>query len=151
MPKTIQITVQLHSFHTLARLCSKFFKLGFKSLCTKNFQMYKMDLEKRNQRSNCQHMLDYRKSKGIPKKKKSSSASLTILKPLTVWITTNCGKFLKRRDYQTTTSLLRNMSTGQEATSQNLKWNKGLVIRKGVHQGCILLPYLFNFNAEYIM
>ena len=28
--------------------------------------------------------------------KTSTSASLTMLKPLTVWITTNCGKFLKR-------------------------------------------------------
>ena len=32
----------------------------------------------------------------------SISASLTTLKPLTVWITTNCGKFLKRWKYQTT-------------------------------------------------
>ena len=32
----------------------------------------------------------------------STSASLTMLKSLTVWITTNCGKFLKRRGYQTT-------------------------------------------------
>ena len=31
-----------------------------------------------------------------------TSASLTMLKPLTVWITTNCGQFLKRRDYQST-------------------------------------------------
>ena len=30
------------------------------------------------------------------------SASLTALKPLTIWITTNCGKFLKRWEYQTT-------------------------------------------------
>ena len=36
------------------------------------------------------------------KKKKSTSASLTMLKPLTVWITTNCGKFFKRWEYQTT-------------------------------------------------
>ena len=35
-------------------------------------------------------------------RKTSTSASLTILKPLTVWIATNCGKFLKRWDYQTT-------------------------------------------------
>ena len=35
-------------------------------------------------------------------RKKSTSASLTMLKPLTVWITTNCGKFLKRWEYQTT-------------------------------------------------
>ena len=34
-------------------------------------------------------------------RKTSTSASLIILKPLTVWITTNCGKFLKRWEYQT--------------------------------------------------
>ena len=34
--------------------------------------------------------------------KTSTSASLTMLKPLTVWITTNCGKFLKRWEYQST-------------------------------------------------
>ena len=33
--------------------------------------------------------------------KTSTSASLTTLQPLTVWITTNCGKFLKRWEYQT--------------------------------------------------
>ena len=38
--------VQLHSFHMLARGCSKSFKLGFNSTCTKKFQMYKLDLEK---------------------------------------------------------------------------------------------------------
>ena len=35
-------------------------------------------------------------------KKTSTSALLTMPKPLTVWITTNCGKFLKRWEYQTT-------------------------------------------------
>ena len=34
--------------------------------------------------------------------KKSTSALLTRPKPLTVWITTNCGKFFKRWEYQTT-------------------------------------------------
>ena len=34
--------------------------------------------------------------------KTSTSASLTMLKPFTVRITTNCGKFLKRWEYQTT-------------------------------------------------
>ena len=34
--------------------------------------------------------------------KTSTSALVTMLKPLTVWITTNCGKFLKRWEYQTT-------------------------------------------------
>ena len=42
------------------------------------------------------------KAKELQKKKKSVSASLTIPKPLTVWITINCGKFFKRWEYQTT-------------------------------------------------
>ena len=33
--------------------------------------------------------------------KTSTSASLTMLKPLTMWITTNCGKFFKRWEYLT--------------------------------------------------
>ena len=46
-------------------------------------------------------------SVGSSKKQESSwktytSASLTTPKPLTVWMTTNCGKFLKRWEYQTT-------------------------------------------------
>ena len=53
----------------------------------------------RNQRSHCQYTLDHRKSKGIAEKQ---SASLTKLKTLSVWITTNCGKFFKRWEYQIT-------------------------------------------------
>ena len=36
----------LHSFHMLAKECSKFSKLGFNSTWTKNFQIFKLDLEK---------------------------------------------------------------------------------------------------------
>ena len=36
----------MHSFHVLARLRSKSFKLGFSSMWTKNFQLYKLDLGK---------------------------------------------------------------------------------------------------------
>ena len=50
--------------------------------------------------SNCQHPLDHRKSKSS--RKTSISALLTMPNPLTVWITTNCGKFWKRWKYQTT-------------------------------------------------
>ena len=49
-----------------------------------NFQMCKLVLEKaRNQRSNCQHLLDHGKSKRVPEKK-SISALLTMSNPLTV-------------------------------------------------------------------
>ena len=43
-----------------------------------------------------------RNSPPPPPPGKSTSASLITLKPLTVWITANCGKFLKRQKYQTT-------------------------------------------------
>ena len=70
-------------------------------------------------------------------------------KPLTVWITTNCGKFLKRWEYQT---ILRNLYAGQEAIVRTghgtTDWFQ---IGKGVRQGYILLPCLFNLYAEYIM
>ena len=46
MPKNVQTMTQLHSFHMLARLSPKFFKLGFNNMWTENFQMYKMGLEK---------------------------------------------------------------------------------------------------------
>ena len=50
------------------------------------------------------------------------------------------------------TCLLKNLYTGQEAT---VRTGRGTIdwfqIWKGVHQGCILSPCLFNFYAEYIM
>ena len=42
------------------------------------------------------------KFRGLSHQKTSTSALLTMPKPLTVWIMTNCGKFLKRWEYQTT-------------------------------------------------
>ena len=46
-------------------------------------------------------------------------------------------------------SLMRNLYSGQEATGHGTTdWFQ---IGKGVRQGCILSPCLFNFYAEYIM
>ena len=84
---------------------------------------------------------------------RKTSASLTTLKPLTVWIATNCGKFLKGMGIPDhLTCLLRNQYAGQEATVRTrhgaMNWFK---IEKGVHQGCILSPCLFNVYVECIM
>ena len=86
-------------------------------------------------------------------KKTSISALLTMPKPLTVWITINCGKILKEMGIPDhLTCLLRNLCTGQEATVRTghgtTDWFQ---IGKGVHQGYILSPCLFNFYSEYIM
>ena len=64
--------------------------------------MFKLDLESAEEPE-----ITLPTSAGSSKKQESSrktsiSALLTMPKPFTVWITTNCGKFLKRWEYQTT-------------------------------------------------
>ena len=75
-----------------------------------------------------------------------------MLKSLTVWITTN-WKILKEMGIPDhLICLLRNLYADQEATIRTghgtIDWFQ---IGKGVRQGCILSPCLFNLYAEYIM
>jgi len=119
MPKNIQITAQLHSSHTQARWSSKFFKLVYNSTWTENFHIYKLDLEKaeetRNQIANI-HWITWKAREFL---KKSTSASLTTLKPLIMWITTNYGKFLKRWESQTI--ILASWETCMQVKKQQLE------------------------------
>ena len=67
-----------------------------------NFQMFKLDLEKAEEPE-----IKLPTSMGSLKKQENSrktsiSALLTMQKALTAWITANCGKFLKKWEYQTT-------------------------------------------------
>ena len=97
-------------------------------------------------------------SAGSLKKQESSrkisiSALLSMPKPLTVWITINCGKFWKRWEYQTIwPASWGTLYAGQEATVRTghgtTDWFQ---IGKGVHQGCIPSAWFFNLQAEYIM
>ena len=69
---------------------------------TVNFQMFKLVLEKAEEPK-----IKLSTSSGSSKKQESSkkistSALLTTPKPLTVWITTNCGKFWKKWEFQIT-------------------------------------------------
>ena len=73
-------------------------------------------------------------------------------KPLTVWITTNWKSLKEMGIPDHPTCLLRNLYAGQDATVRTehgkTEWFQ---IGKGVCQGCILSPCLFNLYAEYIM
>ena len=73
-------------------------------------------------------------------------------KPLTVWITTNCGNFL--RDGNTSPPYLppeKSVCRSRTTVRTRNGTTDWFQIGKGVCQGCILLPCLFNLYAEYIM
>ena len=84
---------------------------------------------------------------------RKTSASLTTLKPLTVWITINCGQFLKRWEYKTTWTA--SWETCMQVRKQQLEpymeqltgWKLGREFIKAVYYH---LAYL-NLYAEYIM
>ena len=80
------------------------------------------------------------------------SASLITLKPLTVWITTNCANSSSDGTIRPPFLSPEKPVCRTRSTSQNghgtMNWFK---IGKGVCQGCILSPCLFNLHAEYIM
>ena len=101
----------------------------------------------RNQRSNCQHPLDHRKSKGIPKI--IHFCFIDYAKAFDSVDHNKLWKILKEMGIlDHLTCFLRNLYAGQEATVRTrhgtTHWLK---IGKGVHQGWILSPCLFNLYA----
>ena len=115
--------------------------------------MFKLNLEKAEE-----PQIKLPTSTGSAKKQESSrktstSALLTMPKPLTVWITTNCGKFFKNREYQTTlpASWEICMQVKKQQLELNMEQQTGSKLGKGVCQGCVLSFCLFNLYAEYFM
>jgi len=114
--------------------------------------MYKLDLETQsNQRSNCQHLLNHRKSKEF--QKNIYFCFIDYAKAFDCVGHKKRWKILKEMEIpHHFTCLLRSLYAGQEATvrtrHETMTWFK---IGKGVHQGCILSSCLFNLYAEYIM
>ena len=62
---------------------------------------------------------------------------LTIPKPLTVWITINCGKFWKRWEYQTTWPASWEICMQVWKQQLELDMEQQAVVGKGARQGCI--------------
>ena len=114
--------------------------------------MFKLDLEKaEEQRPYCQHPLDHQK-KQESCRKTSISALLTMHKPFTVWITTNWKILQEMGVPDHLACFLRNLHAGQETTVRTehgtADWFQ---IGKGIHQGHILSPCLFNLYSGYIL
>ena len=99
MPKNAQTTVALISYVSKDML--KILQVRLQQW-TENFQMYKLSLEKAEKPETRLPTFVGSWRKQGDSRRISTSSSLTTLKPLTVWNTTNCGKFLKRWEYQTT-------------------------------------------------
>ena len=96
------------NYHTIAlishtsKVMFKILQANFNSTWTVNFQMFKMVLEKAEEPEIKLPTSAVSWKKEESSRKTSTSALLTMPKPLTVWITTNCKKFWKRWEYQTT-------------------------------------------------
>ena len=148
---------------------SNYYKVAFISHASKaNLKIVQARLQ---QYVNCEHpdvQAGFRKGRGTrdqiaksvgsSKKRESSRiisifALMTMPKSLTVWTTTNCGKFLKRWEYQTTwpDSWEICMQVRKQQLELDIRTTDWFHIGKGVHQGSILSPCLFNLYAEYIM
>ena len=114
-----------------------------------NFLMFKLVLKKAEEPEIKLPTSTVSQKKQKNSRKISISALLTMPKPLTVWTTTN-WTILKEMGIPGEYS--RNLYAGQEATVRTghgtTDWFQ---IRKGVRQGYILSPCLFNFYAGYIM
>ena len=82
MSRNVQTTARLHSFHMLARSCSKSSKLSFNSMWTKNFQMYNLDLEKAEETEIKLSTSVVLQKKQGNSRKTSTPAPLIMLKPL---------------------------------------------------------------------
>ena len=117
-----------------------------------NFQMFKLVLEKAEEPE-----IKLPTSAGSSKKqertrKTSISALLPMPKPLTVWITINWKILEEMGISDHLTCLLINLYADQEPTVRTgYETTDWFQIGKGVRQGCILSPCLFNFYAEYII
>ena len=112
------------------------------------FQMFKLDLQKEPE-------IKLPTSAGSSKKQEFQKTIYSCFIDYTkafVWITTIWKIPHKMGIPDHLTCLLRNLYAGQEATVRTAHGTTDwLQIGKGVLQGCILSPCLFNFYAEYIM
>ena len=150
MLKNVQTTAQLHSSHALAKQCSKFSKPGFNSMWTMNFQTYKLDFKKAEESKIASiHWI-------IKNPRVFQNIYFCFIDYVKTFDCVDHNKLWKiLREIGIPhhfTCLLRNLYAGQETTvitrHGKTEWSQ---IGKGVCQGCILSPCLFNLYAKYLI
>ena len=104
-----------------SKIMLKILQPGFSNMWTVNFLMFKLVLEKAEETETKLPTSAGSWKKQESSRKTSISALLTMPKPLTVWITINCGKFFKRWEYQTTWSA--SWETCMQVRKQQLELN----------------------------
>ena len=149
--KDVKAAILFQSFHMLAKLCSKSFKLAFSSMRAENFHTCKLSLEKAEEQ-----VIKLPTSVGSWRKLKELQKNI-------YFCFIDSAKAFDSVDHRKLweifkeigvpvhlTCLLRNLYTGQDAT---LRIIHGTIDRfkigKGVCQGCILSPWLFNICRVY--
>ena len=152
MSKNVQTTAKLLPSHTLAsKVKLKIFQARLQHYVNHDLPDvqagFRKGWETRDQIANMSQIIKKQESS----RKISTSALLTMPKVLIVWITTNCGKFLKRWEYHLS-CLLRNLyAIKKQQLKPDIELRDCFKIGNGIWQGCILSPCLFNCYAEYIM
>ena len=133
--------------------CPKFSKPGFSNTWIENFQIFKLVIEKAEEPE-----IKLPTSNGSLKKQESSRKNIYFCfidygKAFDYVDHNKLWKILKEMGIPDhLTCLLRKLYTGQEATVRTRHGTEDwFQIGKGVCQGCILSPCLFNLYAEYIM
>ena len=152
MPKNAQTTAQLNSLHMPARYAQNASSQASTVCWTENFQMYKLDLENAEEPEITLPTFTGSKKKQENSKKNIYFCFIDYAKALNCVDHNKLWKTLKEMGTPAhLTCLLRNLYAGQEATVRTGHGTTDYFkIGKGVHQGCILSPCLFNFYAECI-
>ena len=153
MPKNIQITIQLHSFHILMKLCSKSFQVRLQQYVNQTLPDVQAGFRKgrgtRDQVANIHWII----KKAREFQKHIYFCFIDYAKAFDCVDHNKLWKILKEMGIPDhLTCLLRNLYAGQDTTVRTghgtTDWSQ---IVKGVCQGCILSPCLFNLYADYIM
>ena len=154
MPKNAQTTTQLYSSHMLVKLILKILQARLQQYGNHELPDVEAGFRKgrgtRDQIANICWII----KKARDSRKTSISALLTMPKPLTVWITINCGKFFKRWEYQATwpASWEICMQVKKQQLELNMELLTGSELRKeyvkDVYRHPAYLTYMQSISCE---